>query len=261
LGVDGPYGQDDVNGLAMLLTGLTEYIGRGFRWHRPIVEPGEHDVLGKTYGDDAVIRPQIDRLFGVLDDLATHPSTARHLCEKMARHFVADDPDPELVAAMVSEYQASGGDLQRITEVMMDHPAAWQQDHPNVKWPLDYVMSTFRAINLPPRVFDNMPWKTVRRVFHAPLVQMGQAWIGANGPDGYPELDERWITPQGLAARLDWALMAPGEILKALPDPRKVAVDALGARLPESVKFAVSASDQRREGLALVLVSPAFQRR
>ena len=52
-------------------------------------EPGEQMVLGKRYPDTGVAQGR-----AVLADLARHPATAQHIAQKLARHFVADEPPP-----------------------------------------------------------------------------------------------------------------------------------------------------------------------
>jgi uncharacterized protein (DUF1800 family) len=53
----------------------------------------------------------------------------------------------------------------------------------------------------------------------------------------------------------------PGDLGVPLPDPRDFVRAALGSRALPEVIFAASAAENRREGVGLVLVSPAFQRR
>jgi len=55
-------------------------------------------------------------------------------------------------------------------------------------------------------------------------------------------------------------LGVPAEVLDALPDPRDFVQTTLGTSAPASVRFAAEAAENRREGIALVLMSPAFQR-
>ena len=89
---------------------------------------------------------------------------------------------------------------------------------------------------------------------------MGQSWEEPLGPDGWPEGDADWITPQRLAARVDWAMNAPQGLVSDLPDPRAFLGAALGRNVPEALRFAATAAEDRRTGVGLVLASPAFQR-
>ena len=69
-------------------------------------EPGAFTVLGKSYGQPAKQSGE-----AVLADLARHPNTARHLARKLARHFVADNPAPALVARLEKTFRETDGDL------------------------------------------------------------------------------------------------------------------------------------------------------
>ena len=97
------------------------------------------------------------------------------------------------------------------------------------------------------------------RLFETPLRLMGQEWEKPLGPDGWDEADSHWRTPQGVGARLQWSLMVPQAILRRLPDPREFVHAAIGPDAPEDVVFAANAAESRREGIAFVLMSPAFQ--
>jgi uncharacterized protein (DUF1800 family) len=101
LGVGGGYSQDDVTSLARVITGWT-YAGRQgqlgapgtFVFNANAHQPGAHRVMGRIYDANGVAQGE-----AVLADIARHPSTAKFIAGKFARHFVADDPPPALVAA------------------------------------------------------------------------------------------------------------------------------------------------------------------
>ena len=102
--------------------------------------------------------------------------------------------------------------------------------------------------------------KATMRHVQWPLALMGHIWEKPDGPDGLPEADNAWITPQGVSARLQWALAVPQMLLRDLPDPRDFVVTALGPDAPPNVRFAAEAAESRSDGVGLVLASPAFQR-
>ena len=192
-----------------------------------------------------------------LDDLARHPATAEHLARKLAVHFVGDNPAPGLVAAMASAYRDGQGDLMAVYAAMLDHPAAWEGPG-NVKRPVDFVGSALRALRV-----DRLPLRQSAKfdmLLHQPLMLMGQPWDRPEGPDGWPEADDDWITPQRLAGRLQWALNVPPVLLDRLPDPRDFVRDVLAPGVPEELLFAAHAAETRAEGIAVILSSPAFQR-
>ncbi|WP_226629357.1 DUF1800 domain-containing protein [Alloyangia pacifica] len=255
LGAGGPYGQKDVTELAQLLTGFSFTHKQGFVFRTGYAEPGPETVLGRSYGGEDPAR--LDEVLALLEDLAAHPATAQHLSRKLAVHFVSDTPDLELVEAMAARYRETDGQLLAVYEAMLSHPAAWQGQG-NVKPPVDFIGSSLRALAVAELPVDKR--KHMERFFVRPLRMMGQTWETPDGPNGWPEEDASWVTPLALAARLQWALAIPGQVTGALPDPRQFLTAALGDRAPESLRFAAGAAEGRREGIALILASPSFQR-
>lgn len=257
LGADGPYTQDDVRQLAELLTGLTYSDRHGVRFLGGWAEPGAETVLGKQYGGDPA---RLEDIHEVLDDLARHPATATHLARKLAVHFVSDAPTDALVGDMAARYRETGGDLLAVYAVLLDHPDAWSARPGNVKPPLDFVGSTLRALDIVPQHVPSGSIRKMRNLFLDPLELMGQSWGRPTGPDGWPEADAEWITPQRLAARLQWGMTAPFRLRRVLPDPREFVETALGGVASDSVRRAARGAETRAEGIGLVLASPEFQR-
>ncbi|MGR3365895.1 DUF1800 domain-containing protein [Sagittula sp.] len=255
LGAGGPYGQKDVTELAQLLTGFSFTHKRGFVFRPEYAEPGPETVLGKSYGGAEPAR--LDEVLALLEDLAAHPATAQHLSRKLAVHFISSTPDPELVEAMAARYRETDGQLLAVYEAMLSHPAAWQGPG-KVKPPVDFITSALRALAVEELPTGNR--KRMERFFFRPLRMMGQTWETPDGPNGWPEEDASWVTPLALAARLQWALAIPGQVYGALPDPRQFLTAALGDRAHDSLRFAAGAAEGRREGIALILASPSFQR-
>ncbi|EPX79820.1 DUF1800 domain-containing protein [Salipiger mucosus] len=257
LGVDGPYTQADVRELAELLTGLTFHhtVGRSFR--KDIAEPGVQTVLRRGYGGD---EPRLGDVKDALRDLARHPATARHLAHKLAVHFVSDRPDPDLVKAIETALLDSGCELRRGYAAMLAHPAAWDDRRPNVKQPFDFVSSALRALAVAPEALTDLREGVFRLRIQQPIQTMGHAWQQPDGPDGLDEADSAWITPQGIATRLRWAVTVPQFLRRDLPDPRDFVTQALGPRATPAVRFAAESAESRADGVGLVLASPAFQR-
>ncbi|MBO9463998.1 DUF1800 domain-containing protein [Tropicibacter sp. R15_0] len=258
LGVGGPYTQNDVRELAELLTGLTFKINQGRHFQKALAEPGAETVLGKSYGGG---QPHIRDIEAVLRDLARHPATARHLATKLAVHFVSDQPDPDLIGAVETAWRDSDGDLSEVYRALLSHPAAWDPSVSNFKQPFDFICSAARALAVHPRAIGNLSEKHARQRLFEPLALMGHIWQKPSGPDGLAEEDAAWITPQGMAVRLQWAVIVPRLLVGQLPDPRDFVDTALGPRADETIRFAAAAAESRAEGVGLVLISPAFQRR
>ncbi len=257
LGAGGPYSQDDVRELAMLFTGMGGTRDMGFKFRPGMTEPGPETVLGKAYGG----APSMEPIIAVLRDVAAHPATAAHLAQKLAVHFVSDTPPDALVAQLRDAYLSSGGDLMIVYAALLDHPQAWQQPATNIKPADDFISSALRALAVPEPAFVKLRERDTRAYFFRPLGLMGQMWQRPDGPDGWSEKDRDWVTPQGIAARLEWAIQVPVLLLDDLPDPQEFTQHALGQDVPGAVRFAAKSAESRAEAIGLVLASPAFQRR
>ena len=257
IGVDGPYDQTDVRQLAELLTGLVWTPNDGFSYNPAMAEPGAETVLGVTYDAGA----SLDTVFAALDGLATHPATARHIAHKLAVHFVADQPDPGLVQDLTDVFVQTGGDLLAVTTALLAHPAAWVPQLQKVKPPFGYVTSALRALGVPADALTSLTRRQTETLFGAPLTVMGQAWEEPPGPDGWPEDGAAWVTPQGVAGRINWAMTMPAQLVDPLPDPRDFVRSALGPTPPDAVVFAAGAAENITIGVGLILSSSAFQRR
>lgn len=256
LGVGGPYGQEDVRQLAELFTGLSLQVQVGFKFRKDFAEPGAETVLGRSYGPD----PGTGPIFQALEDLALHPATAAHIARKLAVHFVSDTPDPALVDQVTRAYVTSGGDLMETYAALLDHPGAWGSQLENIKPPIDFIASTMRALYVRPDAFRGLNENQMRDRMITPLFMMGQPWLSAPGPDGWPEEDTAWISPQNLAWRVQWAMAVPERMVR-LPDPRSFVDTALGSYATGPVRFAAKAAESQREAVGIVILSPAFQRR
>jgi len=259
LGVGAGYSQTDVRELAELLTGLTIRPGVGFRFIRQRAEPGAEIVLGESYPENR--EDGLVPVRAALQALALRPETARHLARKLAVHFVADAPDPGLVAAMEAAWIDSGGDLLAVYAALLAHPAAWAPVGAKARQPYDFTLAGLRALGIGGAAVMALEPARLRRLILGPQGVMGQPWQAPPGPDGWPEAAEDWITPQGLGARIRWAMEVPPRLVADLPDPRAFVARALGEAAGERLTWAAGAAESRPEGVGLVLASPDFNRR
>lgn len=257
LGVEGPYDQTDVRAFANLLTGLGGTRDFGFRFRKNMVEPGPKTVLSVTYPYTGTIEP----IHRALEDLALHASTARHLARKLAVHFLSDTPPEPLIDEVATAYLASGGALMPTYEALLTHPSAWDAEAVNIRPPLEFISTALRSLSVPETALTGMRPRDLNALFLRPMRVMGFEYQRPGGPDGWPEEDDAWVTPQGVAARLEWAVNAPARLLSDLPDPRDFVVQALGEAIPPQLAFAVDAAENRAVAIGLVLASPAMQRR
>jgi uncharacterized protein (DUF1800 family) len=257
LGVSAGYSQTDVTELAELLTGLNWQIDTGEVFRPRWAEPGAETVLGRVYPEEA----SLSTIREVVEALAVHPSTATHMAGKIARHFVSDEPDPALVTHLAEAWTFWQGDLGAVTAALLQHPAAWAPERQKVRRPIEFIIATLRALDVPVEGYGLRNRRKERDLFRRPLAGMAQPWEMPPGPDGWPEAGTAWITPQALATRISWAMQAPARLTQALPDPRAFVDHALGGLASAELRFAAGAAQGRAEGVGLVLASPEFQRR
>jgi uncharacterized protein (DUF1800 family) len=127
--------------------------------------------------------------------------------------------------------------------------------------PYDFTLAGLRALGIGGAAVMALEPARLRRLILGPQGVMGQPWQAPPGPDGWPEAAEDWITPQGLGARIRWAMEVPPRLVADLPDPRAFVARALGEAAGERLTWAAGAAESRPEGVGLVLASPDFNRR
>lgn len=260
LGVDGSYTQQDVRQLAKLFTGMS--FGRktlDYQFRPALAEPGSETVLGKVYGGPG--RAKEADIDAALEDIALHPETAWHISWKLAVHFVSDQPSEVLVNDLTDAFKRTDGDLAALYQVLQDHPDTAASFGAKAKQPWDFIVSSLRALGVTGEHVMNAKLEDIRDTVFEPMQRMGQPWRRPSGPDGWPEAFDAWITPQGIAERMNWAIKAPRAMGLAELDPVMVMNRSLGETASERLRWAVPKAETREQGLALVLASPEFNRR
>jgi uncharacterized protein (DUF1800 family) len=253
LGVGGGYAQDDVTALANIITGWT-YAGRlgqlgppgSFVFNANAHQPGAHRVMGKTYDAAGVAQGE-----AVLADLARHPSTAKFIAGKFARHFVADDPPPALVGRLADVFVRTDGDLKALALALVDADDAWKAPLAKMRSPYEFLVASGRLL-------AQIPTDPGR--YLGALNALGQPLWSPAGPNGYPDTNAAWAAPEGIKLRLDISAQIAARLADGV-DPRDllelVAADAASVETRQTIARAES----RQQALALLLMSPEFQRR
>ncbi len=251
VGVNGGYTQGDVTEFARAMTGLS--IGGPRDGHYGVAvfreqahEPGARTIMGVRYDQRGK-----DQANAVLTDLAAKPQTAQFICGKIARHFVADDPPPALVARLVESWRSSKGDLAHVADALVSAPEAWDPRPAKFKTPYEFIVSSYRAAGGQPQGFQQ---------FGPILTALGQKPFSAPSPKGWPEDAQSWAAPDAIVKRMQFAQAFSGQAVRDR-DPKALAADALGERLTPETARAIARSESRQEGFALLLMSPEFQRR
>jgi uncharacterized protein (DUF1800 family) len=253
LGVGGGYSQEDVTTLARIITGWT-FAGREGRLGAPgsfvfnanAHQPGPQRLLGRTYENTGVAQGE-----AALADIARHPSTAKFIATKFARHFVADDPPPALVARLQGVFTRTDGDLKALTLALVDSDEAWHAPLTKMRSPYEYLVATGRLLA---RIPED-PGRTI-----GGLNTLGQPLWTPAGPNGFPDTNAAWAAPEGMKLRLDVAAQTASRIADSI-DPRDLLEVVAADAASEETRRTIERAESRQQALALLLMSPEFQRR
>ena len=286
MGAGSGYSQKDVRAAAYLLTGL---------WYRAPVyetafrprsaEPGTYRVLGRDYGGK---RRDIEQVHALLDDLAARKETRRHICRKLAVHFIADDPPDAVVDAMAAAWKRSDGRLLDVYRAMLDHPRSWQEEGRKARQPFDFVVAALRALDVPAEALapgdgakkgggrpaadvaaladvmmmtaEGKPALTANPLSVGIIGRLGQPIWSAPSPAGWDEGLSAWITASQVTERIAWARRLVARF-GGDADPRAFLEATMADSARADTIETVARAPNRAVGLAMVLASPEFNRR
>ena len=240
------YTQADVTALARILTGWSiELPGepKGFVFRPRAHEPGSQVLMGHSFppGEDGGI--------AALRFLAEHPATYRFLAAKLVRHFVADQPAPDDVRRIETALRDSRGNLGAASAALVHLESAWRPGT-KLRTPRDFLVAAVRSLDLPEGNRPNMM---------GVLGLLGEPFMVAPAPDGWPDKAVDWSAPEALMRRIDWANAFSGRL--GSRDPVEVADLALGPLLRPATLQAMRHAGSRRDAFTLMLASAEFQRR
>ena len=294
LGVDGAYSQQDVTEVARAFTGWGVDKKGQFSFRAVAHDNGEKIVLGQKIPAGG---GEKDGEM-VLDILATHPATARHIAFKLCQRFIADAPPQSAVDAVAAAFTASKGDLKKTYATLFATPEFNSQGayRAKVKSPFEFAISAVRALDgnfaLPdPDNPRQRQWLSLigyssrdrgkngnnlpRRPLAVEISTMGQPLWGYQAPTGYPENSGQWVSSSALVSRLNFAVaLTSGRIGDVAIDKdtfRNTSVADAAQNLlsePLSPQSLATISNEIKttpaDGAklrALILGSPEFQRR
>lgn len=253
LGVGGGYTQADVTSLARIITGWT-FAGRegkigspgSFAFNANAHEPGPQQLLGKTYEDTGVAQGE-----AALADIARHPSVAKFIALKLAQHFVSDASPPALLARLEGVFTKTDGDLKAVTLALLDSNEAWQAPTSKLRTPYEYLIASGRLL-------ARIPEDPGR--YFAGLQTLGQPLWTPSGPNGFADSNAAWAVPEGMKLRLDIAAQISSRIPDSV-DPRELLEVVAGEAASTETRQTIARAETRQQALALLLMSPEFQRR
>jgi uncharacterized protein (DUF1800 family) len=268
LGVNGGYSQADIIALAQMLTGWGVLLrpaptagearpdDTAYRFAGARHQPGPQRLLGRDF--DAKDARQAE---DALRFVARQPATARFVCGKLARHFVADTPSAKLVDALSAVFVESGGDLRRVVAALLAHPESWASPPSKLRTPEEWLIAVGRALG---PAFNS----TQSGRFEGPGAAWvyAQDWIGqpafnAPSPAGWPDTQEAWSSPEQLLRRISMAEQIGRRATRYITDVNAWLAGVLGAAAPAALTEAVAGAPNAAVAIALVFSSPTFLRR
>jgi uncharacterized protein (DUF1800 family) len=256
LGVNSGYTLKDVVELALGISGWcvknpSKESSAGFIFRSNGHEPGARTLLGKRYlQKGAFLASGLDQGQQMLRDLAMQPATAKHLCYKLAHHFVSENPSPLLLAKMEATWLNNQGNIKQVMHSLFDADEAWMETPQKFKTPREFVISTHRALK---------PKEADAKTLLNSLISLGQEPFNAGSPAGFSDAEKDWLGGSALMARIDWSTQVSANLKKA--NAEKVMQITLGESVSDLTYQIVMRAESRQQALTLLLMSPEFQRR
>jgi uncharacterized protein (DUF1800 family) len=211
LGVNSGYTQQDVQQLALILTGvgITPTNGKPEKFApkmAPLVvknglfefNPQRHDFGDKVLLGKPIKGSGFDEVKQAVDLIVQQPACAQFVSRKLAEYFVSDNPSPALVAKMARTFHRTDGDIAQVVRVMFQSRDLIANGGKKFKDPAQFVVSSVRL------AYDGTPIANAQ-----PLVgwlnQLDQPLFGRITPDGWPLDNESWSSSGQMAKRFDIA--------------------------------------------------------
>jgi uncharacterized protein (DUF1800 family) len=172
------------------LTGRFHYVQR---WH----DPYQKRILGREFAPN---RGPMEDGEEVLDMLATHPGTARFVCEKIARRLLSDDPPEALVGRMAETFLAAREAPDQIAQVLRVLVLSPEFATPPTKLrrPFEFLAALYRAAGAEVTAAENG--------FHWQLQRAGWRQHEYGPPTGHPDRIAAWTGASTLNRYVDLAL-------------------------------------------------------
>jgi uncharacterized protein (DUF1800 family) len=249
LGVNGGYTQQDVTTLAHILTGWGLGEGRQLSDRAAFYfESRRHDYGNKIWLNYQIRGSGPQEVQQVLDILARHPSTAKHIAYELAQYFVADDPPQSLVDRLAAAFTSSDGDTVVVLRALFHSEEFWDAKYAQKKFkpPFRYVVSALRAADAVP------PGDT--RMLQGAIGQMGEPLYRCLTPNGYSNTNDQWLNSDALLKRIDFAKKLSGFLGQ---DRTESIMSALGGIWSANTRATVEKAESGMKPI-LLLSSPEF---
>ncbi len=208
LGVEAGYTQDDVHEAARALTGwsLEARPKHGDFGEFTFRAPAHDEGSKRIFGLELSAGGGLDDGEKLLDFLARHPATAKHLARQLCQRFVSDEPPAALVERVAAVFLKTDGDLRATTEAILTSPEFWSAAaiDSKTRTPLEFVASAVRAVG---HLDEVMP------ALVQPLERLGMPLYRCAPPTGYTDTAGPWVSAGALVTRINFGLaLASGRV-------------------------------------------------
>lgn len=242
VGWDGGYTQDDVVGLARMLTGWSANANWEFEY-----KAGNHDFGAKSaFGMSFPARAQafsgtagMDEGIAFGEMLIRHPSTKRFLSTKLLRWFVTPEPTEKQITDVMAAY-GEQGDIKAMLRVVLSRENI-SRAPAKLKRPFHYGVSVLRAVSATIRPATDIRRNYLTLVF--PFGGMRQPFMNWPTPDGFPDRAEFWA---GLV--VDRWNEVQGNLVNTFDEPGRAVTDVTRFTADGTVDGVVQSINSRMFG-------------
>ncbi|MBA2078066.1 hypothetical protein PCA_06010 [Rhodanobacter sp. PCA2] len=274
LGVGSGYTQQDVQQLALILTGvgITPVDGKPQRFNpkvAPLVvqhglfqfNPYRHDFSNKVFLGQHIKGRGYDEVRQAVDLIVHRPACAQFVSRQLAQYFVADNPPPALVARMAQTFQHTDGDIAAVLHTMFDSRELLASGR-QFMTPTRFVVSSVRL------AYDGKPIANALPLVYW-LDQLGEPLYGRITPDGWPLDGASWTGSGQLSKRFDIAaaigngntqlFTPPGSTTREAGFPMlstRLYYDAIEPHLSAAARSALAKAESQQEWNTFLLASP-----
>lgn len=205
-----------------------------FLYHKPWHDRFNKLVLGRYIPAD---QEDMKDARDVLDLLAYHPGTARHIARKLCTRFISDAPPESIVQAAADtflQFKDAPDQLKRVMETITlsaEFKASWGG---KVKRPFEAGVAMMRALSSDfTRIPGGVNWM---------ISMMGQGLFDRRSPDGYPDTREAWTTSMSLLYRWNLAVALAQNWMDDDDTGYKIFTDVYG-QTPAEIRSASALAD------------------
>jgi uncharacterized protein (DUF1800 family) len=131
----------------------------------------------------------------VLDLVAFHPGTAKHICSKLCRRFISDDPPASIIDKAVrtwTEHQKSPDQIRRTLRTIFLSEEFNNASNQKLKRPFELAVSVLRASATDFNPNTNLNWI---------LARLGYKHFTWPTPTGHPDVESYWANSNMMLGR------------------------------------------------------------